>query len=357
MSTTTDSPYVPDSIRQQKADAERLAQDPQQAPAPAATTQDDPPATPVPSPAPAEPSPQARIQSEIAELTARRDAIQTEIQQITGRYGAQLQKRDGIIKDQQEIISRLEAEMAELRKAAPANPTAGTTPAGQDDEWKQHYTPEEIEQWGDEFCRNDYARLKRLAGSAHPKPEDDRVKKLERDIEATKHETALRNDQEFLARMDAIVPGFSTLNGSVIQSIPADPRWSSFLDSTDPSTLMKWRDLATAAVQQGNLPRLAEIARMCMGKGTAPATTASAPGGTAPQVPPLESQLAVPTVQTDAPNPGTAGQRVVRQSEINLFNQEIRQNPTKYSPEDRKKKLSEFETAIMSGQYIDDTAR
>lgn len=355
MQTTETSPYVPEAIRAQQAEAQRILKESQPGEAQAAPPDEQPaPTTAQPPAALAAPVQPAPIVTEIAELEAKRDRIKQEIQQETGRYGAQLQKLNGIITDQQEIISRQEAEIAELRKGG-----AKPAPAAEDgEEWRQHYTAEEIEQWGEAFCKGDYARIKRMTSQAKPaaQADSDRVKKLEQDIEATKRDAAVNQEREFLAKMDAILPGFSNLNGSPAQGIPADPRWPAFLDTTDPATLVTWRQLAVAAFNQGNLNRLAEIARMCMGNGVTPAKPA-APGGERPLVPTLESQMVVPTVQTQAPNPGDPGQRVVKQSEINAFNAEIVANPAKYSPEDRVRKLNEFKDAMMAGRYVDDTAR
>lgn len=353
MQPTETSPYVPEAIRAQQAEAQRILKESQQAPPPAAPPEEQPaPTTAQPPAAPAAPVQPAPIVTEIAELEAKRDAIKNEIQQQTGRYGALLQKKDGMISDLQEIISRQEAEIAELRKGG----TQQAPAAAESDEWRQHYTAEEIEQWGEAFCKGDYARIKRMTSKAQPAADSDRVKKLEKDIEATKRETAINQEREFLAKMDAILPGFSVLNGSPAQGIPADPRWTTFLDSQDPTTLVTWRQLAVAAFNQGNLARLAEIARKCMDNGVTPAKPA-APGGVRPLVPTLESQMAVPTVQSSAQNPGEPGQRVVRQSEINAFNAEIVANPAKYSPEERVRILNEFKTAMMAGRYVDDTAR
>lgn len=353
--TTTESPWIPDSVRAANEAADRIL-NPTPAAESTAVTPDAGQAAPPQAPqaqAPAQPPPAPQIVQEIAELERRRDTIRNEIQTENGRYGAELQKRAAIINQQAETIKAQQAEIAALKAAGTAEAPAAQ-PAKVGDEWREFYTAEEIASWGEEYCKADYARHVRItAKKVAPAQDVAELTAMKTKLQEFEHQQAIQRQREFLNTMDRLCPGFSDLNGSDIEGIPADPFWLQFLSTTEPSTGLTWRELATIAYNKANWPRLADIARKCMELRSSPAS-AGAPGGAGQQVPRLESQFAPPTVHVQPPNPGDAGQRVVRQSEIDAFNAEIVANPTRYSPEDRTKRLNEFQTAMLAGRYVDD---
>jgi len=376
---------LPDSVRKQHAEAEKLkaqiaergTQSPQDAAesaaapppaaaeatteAPKAVVEHAPPAispSPAakPAPAPSSPAPSTATAAPQGvqptaqpDLQAENARLKHQLASIHGRHGAR--------------ISQINAEMEQLRQelaeaktaspapaAAPAAASAAEAPAPSGGPaCLQYITDDEKERYGADFVDMVSRIVRGEAESLSPKTDPEALKAAkEASVRIRAMEAKLANDR-FWSAAEMMSPGIMATNGDPDAGVTAADGWSEYLDEpVSQGSLTTRREEAQRAVDSNRPDVLANMHNAFLAQNTEQANNLPPP-------PSVEAQTVPKSVPGAPPPPVDPGKRIIPQSEIDEFKARASKPDGGITYEEIEKKTQEFNLAFREGR-VDMTA-
>jgi hypothetical protein len=273
--------------------------------------------------------------TEFEALKAREDELRKEFARTSGVYGEELKKLRQALTQTQEMNVKLIDKLATGVKAS--------EPAPINDDTFNDISPDVSENIGADTTKHlmqwvsktiDQVVRREVANSLKTFRADIVEKEIKPIYESSKQSEASINNELFLSTVEKMAPGFRTVNGNQTSGEPSDPKWDLFLKTPVPDLDITWVQFFENSNRD---PKVAAAAykRFMQTNQKAPIKSA-------------ENQVAPSAVK--ARTSATQEKPVLRLQDYETFKNNIRHNPTMYSPEKTDEMLAAFTSAIMEGR-------
>jgi len=269
------------------------------------------------------------ITEQLAKLQADYHALNARHASLQGKYGAEVQQR----RELDETVKALQKQVADLAAATPKQPEVPAYMRRLSKEERENYDESALAVQGkvaEGVTEDKIAQLRREIDTrfAQLTQEQDRLNAMTRESEGAKRVSAFLQEVEKLCPGAIDIDSHSERNG-----------WKEFLDTYDAASGVAYRQLAVAAMNAGDVRRVAAIIEEFKTQ-----AGLKVPGAD------VASQARPAKVRASAP-PQPGKKRMIPASEFEAFCKDKALGRLKCSPEEAKQLEAEYDAAMRENRF------